>query len=322
MKMGVEMVATLSQLNADLYDFTQNLQGALWTAALAQYTTDAPRPTPTLLLQLRAGYAESPGWYLVQAAEFDPEPLTVDHLRVRAIWSAPSLVAALLELMASEQWLDRRGSDYHLTASGRAILDRSTTRRADVITSAHLSMPADHLDRLAALLTQIIDTSLRSPTPPGTWCLRYSHHRAPAESASTLLRIFYVFTDLNAFRDDAHMASWRDHHIDGYVWETFSHVLRDTATTADQLCDQLAYRGYACEDFAAALAELTSRGWLASSAEGAISTDQGRAIHLAAEQRTNDYFYAPWQALGDDSLQELLTLLHELDVAVNQTSTS
>jgi hypothetical protein len=316
------MVVTTSQLNADLYDFTQNLQGSLWTAALTHYntTTDHPRPTPPVLLQLRAGYAESPGWYLVQAAEFDPEPLTVDRLRVRAIWSAPSLVAALLELMASEQWLDRRGTEYHLTATGRAILDRSNTRRVDALSNFHLPIPAARLDRLAALLTDVIDLSLRSPTPPGTWCLRYSHRRAPSETAPALLRIFYAFTDLNAFRDDSHMASWRDHHIEGYVWETFSHVIRGTAATATSLFEQLAYRGHSREDFAVALSELASRAWITVKDNQALPTEQGHGIHATAEQHTNDYFYAPWMSLGDDTLQELLALLHELNMTVNKTN--
>lgn len=313
------MATTTTALTAELYDFTQNLQGALWTAALNQHAnrTDSPRPTPPVLLQLRSGYAESPGWYLVQAEEFAPEPLTVERLRVRAIWSAPALVAALLELMASEQWLDRHGSEYQLAEAGRAILDRSNARRLDVLGHAVLPMPADRLDRLAALLTQVIATSLRGAEPPGTWCLRYSQRRAPTESAPSLLRIFYAFTDLNAFRDDSHMAAWRKHQIDGYVWESFSHVVRGTATTADSLFQQLAYRGYAREDFVNALAALANRAWITMPSEGAVPTELGRAIHAEAEQLTDTYFYAPWLALEDEVLRDLLALLHELEAAIN-----
>ena len=57
---------------------------ALYSAGGATRARSAsPDEPPPALLQLRAGRAESPGWFLIQAAEFDPEPLTVENLRAR-----------------------------------------------------------------------------------------------------------------------------------------------------------------------------------------------------------------------------------------------
>src|SRR5688572_2853814 len=86
--------------NAALYDLTQNTQGALWQAAFQQYQarlseTERSAQTMPPLLHLRSGYAESPGWMMIQAAEFDPEPLSVERFRKRAVYSAPNLSLAL-----------------------------------------------------------------------------------------------------------------------------------------------------------------------------------------------------------------------------------
>ena len=92
------------QKNADLYNLTQQVQGAMYQAGQKQYLislSDEERdnqPQRPPLLNIRGGYAESVGWMMVQLLEFDPEPLTVEKFRVRAIYSAPRLSQALLEL--------------------------------------------------------------------------------------------------------------------------------------------------------------------------------------------------------------------------------
>src|SRR6185295_15094177 len=104
-------------LDARFYELTQEVGGAIFGAMPAATTQTGAPPAPSPLLQIRRGLAEAPAWYLIQAAEFAPAPLTVASLRVRDIYASERMVAALLELMASEKWLDRRAADeYHLTA--------------------------------------------------------------------------------------------------------------------------------------------------------------------------------------------------------------
>src|SRR5689334_1828837 len=99
-----ENMSTL--LNSDFYELTQDFQAALFQGGMALQTDNFPPAATNPLLQLRRGYAESPAWFLVQAEEFDPEPLSVKNIRVRAVWSSERIVNAILDLMASEQWLD------------------------------------------------------------------------------------------------------------------------------------------------------------------------------------------------------------------------
>src|SRR5215212_4932003 len=104
---------------------------ALYSAGSVHARTPE-QPVPAIL-QLRAGRAESPSWFLIQAAEFDPEPLTVANLRVRDVYASERIVQALLELMASEGWFDRSAQDtYALTAKGRVVLQRRLQRRREL----------------------------------------------------------------------------------------------------------------------------------------------------------------------------------------------
>ena len=296
-------------LDKELYNLTQNLQGLIFQQAFNEYQAnqeEAPPPPPPIM-QLRRGYAESPAWFMVQAAEFDPEPLTVERLRKRAIWSAPGLVLALLELLASEGWLDRIDDEYHLTSEGHQSIADRQQRMSDIIDSLKL----DDIDSLEAQLSAVIDASLECGDPPGNWSLKYSKRRAPSADSSSLVKIVHHLSDLNAFRDDAHMASWRAHQIDGYVWESFSLVHDGEAGDVEALFAQRAYRGYSRQDFRNALAQLTEMGWI-STAEGQYKvTEKGQQVHAEAERLTDEYFYAPWHQVGAEELQDSLQALFD-----------
>jgi hypothetical protein len=296
-------------LDVTFYNLMMEAFDALYGAGSAIKDT-REEPTPAIL-QLRAGLAESPGWFLIQAAEFDPEPLTIANLRVRDVYASERIVQALLELMASEQWLDRSAHEaYSLTTKGRAILQRRLRQRRE-LTAGLMPLPAEELAQLAMLLGQLIDACLAAPVPPGSWCLAHSRRRAPAHDEPALVRIAQYFSDFNAFRDDAHMAAWQSLPLDGYVWEAFALVCGGEADSAASLFEQLAYRGYSCAEYAAALETLTRRGWLESAATaGAYRvTADGRAARALAERLTNSYFYAPWLCLAEANIEELRVLL-------------
>jgi hypothetical protein len=187
-------------LDAEFYNLLMEAFDALYSAASDGATVE---PAPAIL-QLRAGRAESPGWFLTQAAEFDPEPLSVENLRVRDVYASERIVLALLDLMASEGWLDRSAQGaYALTAKGRAVLQQRAQRRRE-LTAGVGPLPASNIERIADLLGQLIDASLAAPVPPGSWCLAHSRRRAPANGEPALVRVAQYFSDFYAFRDDAH----------------------------------------------------------------------------------------------------------------------
>jgi hypothetical protein len=299
-------------LNVEFYNLLMEAFDALYTAGSAlRARAGTPEEQAPTLLQLRAGLAESPGWFLIQAAEFDPEPLTLEGIRVRDVYASERIVQALLDLMASEGWLDRSAhGTYSLTVIGRAVLQHRLKRSRE-LTAGLAPLPNEDLAQLARSLGQLIDASLAAPAPPGSWCLAHSRHRAPAQDAPALVQITQYFSDFNAFRDDAHMAAWQSHQIDGYVWEAFTLVCDGEANTAATLFERIAYRGYSSNEYSAALEMLTRRCWLepASSVGAYRVTTDGRAVRARVEQATDSYFYAPWSVLADAQIGELRALL-------------
>jgi hypothetical protein len=303
--------------NAELYDFTQNAQGAIYQAAFMSYMNSlsdeerASRPAPPIILQLRGGYAESPGWIFVQALEFAPEPLTVELFRVRAVYSAPDLIHGFLELMASEKWFDRTGDAYSLTEEGRNITDGLIDRRNKAF--ANFDFCPEEVERAELLLSRIIDASLQASDPPGVWCLAHSVNRARPDAAPKLDKVVQYFSDLNAFRDDSHMAAYRPYDVSGRTWEAFNFVYSEKATNADDLFDQLAYRGWTTLEWGESLTDLENRGWVHAQDGQYTATDDGKAVFSDVERRTDDYFYAPWDCLSDDEFDELLNVFHILN---------
>ena len=307
--------------NADLYNLTQSLSGAFFTGMSTIRAQEELDPLPDLF-RLRAGYAESPGWFMVQALEFDPQPLTVSDLRVRDTYASESLVRALLEIMASEKWLHRQGESYFLSAMGRALANERRQRIMRWL-AALQPLPEMDLQHLEKGLAQIIQSSLNSSQPPGTWCLAHSRHRAPGANAPAVVKIYHYTADFNAFRDDAHMAAWQPLGVDGRTWEAFSYVFNGSARSAPALFDQLAYRGYSQEDYAAALSALEERGWITTDLEQENSreilfqpTAEGHQIQAEVEKLTDDYFFAPWRTLSQEKIDQLIQLMEQAIAAL------
>jgi hypothetical protein len=266
------------------------------------------------MFQIRAGLAESPAWFLVQATEFDPEPINVANLRVRDIYASERIVQAILELLVGEKWLDRINDDYFLTDRGRELLKTIRERNNGFLAQLDL-LPAAAMARLESYLRRIIEAGLMPADGSIPWCLARSRRRAPVDDAPPLAKIFHYFNDLNAFRDDAHMVAWQPYHIDGYAWEAFAFVRSGSATSAEAIFDQIAYRGYSRLEYVAALQTLTYRGWLTPSTTqpGEYQlAEAGRSAHAIVEARTDQYFYAPWSILSESELAETRDLLQQL----------
>jgi hypothetical protein len=299
-------------MDANFYNLTQQTQGAIFGAIFAQMQKEVitpPQPHP--LMQVQRGYAEAPAWFMIQAAEFDPEPLTVAKLRVRDTYASVRYVQAIMDMMVAVKWFDRTPHDeYVLTEAGRELMLQTTARAVVPLTKLNDQLQTDVV-RLAELLGKIIDLWLADHTR-SSWCLAHSRNRAPADSAPPLVKISQYCSDFNAYRDDAHMAGWGGRFangIAGITYESFTFIDDGKANSAETLFEQLAYRGYATPDFAQSIAELQELGWLDGDNK---VTELGRSIRAGVERATDDYFYAVWSQLGVGEADDLERLLGEL----------
>jgi hypothetical protein len=257
-----------------------------------------------------AGLAEGTyfGWMLA-APDFEPDPISAGRLAGRAPYTSRTLIDARLTDNARQGLLRQAGQDeYYLTEKGRAAAKR-------IFEAAYHSMvplqplPAAALSRLADLLRRIVEASIVAPEPPGKYCLLLSRRIVPSGDAPPLAWIDQYLSDLNFYRDDAHMASWKSYDVSGAAWEAFTLLWRSEARTLDELCDRLAFRGHARQDYADALDALAARGWIIAEGDGYRLTAAGRAAREEAEQTTDTYFFAPWACLDEGEQGELRTLL-------------
>lgn len=249
------------------------------------------------------------GW-LMAARIFEPDPISAARLSVRAAYTNPALHQARLEQGVQLGLLAPAGpGEYHLTNAGHAAV-QSLIAAAYAAMAPLQPLPAADLERLLALLRRLVEASLAAPEPPGKWCLRIARHYDPYGKAGPVPQLDQYLSDLAAYRDDAHLASWRPLGVTGQAWETLTHLWREDLTTLEDLCARhCAYRGYSCESYAAVLDDLIARGW-ASGQYGAYRlTEAGRAVRDEAEAATDRAFFAPWACLHEAELAELRRLL-------------
>ncbi len=254
-------------------------------------------------------YGQWYGW-LMAARIFEPDPVSAARLSVRAAYTNPALLQERLEQGVRLGLLAPTGSaEYHLTNAGHAAV-RALIEAAYAAMARLQPLPPADLDRLLALLRRLVEASLAAPEPPGKWCLRIARHFDPYGQAGPVPQLDQYLSDLAAYRDDAHLASWRPLGVTGQAWETLTHLWMGDLVTLDALCARhCARRGYSCESYAAALEGLIARGWVVAANGAYRLTDAGRRVRDEAEELTNRYFFATWTCLNEPELADLRQLL-------------
>jgi hypothetical protein len=130
-------------------------------------------------------------------------------------------------------------------------------------------------------------------------------------------------SDLVAYRDDAHLASWKPLGVTGQEWETLTHLWHGDIVTLDDLCARhCARRGYSCDSYAAVLRELIARGWVIEQNGSFRISEQGRRLRQEAETTTDRYFFAPWSSLTPAELEDLGRLLTRVRDALQPADAS
>lgn len=302
------------QKNADLYNLTQHVQGSVFQAGRKYYqehlseAEQASQAPVHGFFQIRSGYAESPGWMMIQVIEFSPDGLNVEKFRRRAVYSAPRLSQAILELLASEKWLNRIGEDYHLRDEGQKIVSWIKERRVKPFANFE-PMPANELSRLIELSRRILDSCATSGDEQAVWCLAHSRKRTPDSSASNVAKLVQLGDDFNAFRDDAHMAAYSAIGVDGMTWEAFAHIHNDLATSAETIFQELAYRGWTLAEWQGVLLDLENKAWIEATGTGAfVPTAKGKDVYQEIEIKTDELFYDPWSVISNEELIEFVSL--------------
>jgi len=253
-------------------------------------------------------FGEWYGW-LMAARIFEPDPISAPRLQRRSAYTSLTRLEEQLARGLRLGLLERvAAGEYRLIQPGHAAVQRLIDTAYAAMTPLR-PLPEADLARLADMLHRLVEACLAAPEPPDKWGLRTARHYDPGADAPVMVRLDQYLSDLNAYRDDAHLAAWQPYRVSGQAWEAFTFLWRGAATTLDELHARLLHRGYAREAYAAALDELVERDWIAQDGETWQLTASGRAVREQAEEATDRYFYAAWACLSETETAELRDLL-------------
>ncbi|MEJ2747557.1 MAG: hypothetical protein P8183_06570, partial [Anaerolineae bacterium] len=281
--------------------------------AFVPHYRDAMQPVLT-----EVGF-QGPDWFFSFVAYgIDPEPLTAVHFHTCFPYPNIETQKQNMALAAEHGFLEEVDADsYRLTDKGRAGMQRFYADTGAAIAGLE-PLPAADMQQLADLFGRIIAATEAAEEPSHKPVFLMSRRTDTGRDAPPALRIDQFATDMLRYRNDASIAAWLNHGVDGQTWETLTYLWRDQAHTAAELAEQLANRNYNEAVYTTALQNLVQKGW-AEAADGVYQiTETGRKVREAAETKTDDYFFVGWSALSEAEQTQFETLLGQLRDKLNE----
>lgn len=251
----------------------------------------------------------------LQVAGAAPESLRAEDFLVRLPYADVLLRRQNLTDAAEAGFLNNHGDgSFTITEKGQKAVNAINDVFYGALSELEV-LPEDALEQLEGLLDKLVQASLEAEKPADKYALLLSNKSHTHPNAAPLARIDQHLDDLNAFRDVSHITAWRSQQeIPGRTWEAFAFVADEKANSAAGLVESLSYRGYSEKDYAVSLAELVELGWIEEGLEGYQATAKGRQVRQTVEDKTNEYFYAPWSVLEANELNQLRFGLVQLKV--------
>jgi hypothetical protein len=251
-------------------------------------------------------------WGLLLAVlTFEPDHTTPGHLLVRNPYTAAEAFLARLEEVADMGYLREVGeAEFSLTRAGRSETERFIEQlRAAMVAVDPLSKAAG--SQLATLLGRLVEHSLATPPPPNNWSIRLSYKLMP-DIDPPLPYIEQAISCLAAYRDDAHLAAWRESNLAATALETLTLLWRDQAYSLPSLVQKLAHRGHPAQIYVDAVSQLRARKFVAGTEKALRITSKGRLFREQVEADTDRYFFSPWSILSEAEKAEMEALLTRL----------
>jgi hypothetical protein len=277
-------------------------------SALSQYTN----PMATEMMTNAEDMEGSDLYFMEVATFFSPEPIGLAHIYQRAPYTNPEAHKERLIGAAERGWLDKDGdSAYVPSEKGGTFYGRFIKAYKEKLAEIE-SLTDDELGRIEALLSVVVNAAKRTTQVRHRPALELSLKEPLDPNAASIQRVQLLIVHLLSYRDDAHVASWSPHKLEGITWESFSDVWQGKVANAAELIEKRPFRGYELEDYAAALEELAGRGWIKEKEGSYIITEEGRRVREEAEELTNQYYDAAWVGLSNEDIEELKDLFQKL----------
>jgi hypothetical protein len=252
--------------------------------------------------------------YLVE--NFDPNAVSVESYQRRDPYDHPQIVADFLVKAAERGWLEAVDeNNYRITGRGYEIRDLRWRILNPLLANQAPLAPAE-MDYLLAALAHIVAMTAAAPGSPDKRSLKTRLRRGlkSPPGSSPLYWFIHYRMDLGAYRDDAHLATWRGvHHIEPLAWEMITMLWSEQADSLRTLAEALGRRGFSAAEQTTALDDLERLGWVSQGENGRFTLmEEGKGVRDAAEALTNEYFYASWLELRAHEFERLRDVLFKL----------
>ena len=246
---------------------------------------------------------------LFLAYNLRPEPITSALFLRRNPYANPASVAEVLEGAAEAGYLDVISAGAFQPSQGGSSAIETVHEAFYGYINQLDHFPVDQLNELCSLLGKLVDSIKQAELGGSALCFDISFNGHIPVEPGTLAKVDQHLDDLNAFRDDAHIAAWQPIGVDGHTWEVLTFIWNGDANTPEKLVERLPYRQFTAEEYQITLDSLTQKGWIEIGQDGYLVTEEGKNIRDEAEEATNRNYFEPWKTLGDEELKRLGDLL-------------
>jgi len=251
-------------------------------------------------------------WGMLLAAQtFEPENTSPAHLMVRGPYTSAEQYLIRLHAAAAKGYLEEvsRG-EFRLTEKGKEGVNQFIWKARDRMEKAD-PLNKETSRELALLFERLVKGCLATPPPPNTWSIDLCNQLMPALEPP-LPFIEQAISCLYAYRDDAHLAAWRNSNLSATAFEVLTYLWRKEADSLEKLLDLLASRGHSDEVYLDALAELRDRKFIAGGRSKLRVTPEGRGFRDKVEMDTDKLFFTPWSYLSSNEKDRMEGLLVRL----------
>ena len=258
-----------------------------------------------------------PAYFFVtwQGLGLDPLPLSATNFAKRFPYIAPHVHEERFQNMLADGFLTagEQVGDYYLTPAARDAYTAVDSTFIEELSQIEI-LSENGLNQLLELIGGIAERSATQEDKTDKWSIQAMRRMHRSETSSPQAKLDEYLDDLNAFRDDAHLAACRllAPGLSGQAWEAFTFLWRDGLNTGEALQERLGFRGHDAAAFTAALRELVAQKWATENSGTFALTEAGQNVRKAIEQETNQIFFAPWATLSNPQLGQLLRRLLQL----------
>ena len=247
-------------------------------------------------------------------AELGLEYFSIENFQKRDPFTNPDQFEKMFARFEIKDWIFPVPDERYQVSRKAQDAVRQIVKAGDARLAGFSSMPEGEIRKLLGLLKQITVANLEAPQPPEKWAI-IKRFRVADSQSPLIAQIREYLMDLFAYRDDCHLCAAHPYFGQaGIVWSVLGMIGDGNAVNAKQLADTMSFRGYEEEEYEIAIQAAVELGWLelVELPDRYGMAQKGIELRERVEQKTNEFFYRPWEVMANSEVEELFASLSTL----------